>query len=147
SYGEIAGESRSQHKSQGFGAAERRGVLFDYVRREATRVNADTDAKAEQGLFDGLDTTWARHRAARQTPAVQALLDSMPALAQQARAALDLRAPSTVVPILAQSVSLLEAALMETPCRNVRTRIQCTEAASDLAASVRIAHERATTAL
>ena len=147
SYGEIAGESRSQHKSQGFGAAERRGVLFDYVRREATRVNAAMEATAEQGMFDGVDTTWARHRAAPQTPAVRALLDSMPMIAQAARAALDLRAPSTVVPILARAVALLENALTVTPCRNVRTRLPCSEAASDLAASVRIAHERATTAL
>ena len=32
SYSEIAGESRSQHKSQGFGSAGRRGAQYDYFR-------------------------------------------------------------------------------------------------------------------
>lgn len=54
SYAEIAGESRSQHKSQGFGALERKGVLWDYVRREATRVNDGAPAASEESIFDGL---------------------------------------------------------------------------------------------
>jgi len=29
-YGEIASESRSQHKSQGFGIARQRGQAFEY---------------------------------------------------------------------------------------------------------------------
>ncbi len=147
SYGEIAGESRSQHKSQGFGAAERRGVLYDYLRREATRVNAETDAHAEQSLFDGIDTTWARHREAARTPALRAVVDSIPVLARQARSLLDLQAPSVIVPTLARAVALLEAALIDTPCRLWMPRRPCDQPASDLASSVRIAHERATTAL
>src|SRR5918997_1076657 len=59
SYAEVAGESRSQHKSQGFGALQRRGVVWDYLRREATRVNAQQDAKAERSIFDGIDTSLA----------------------------------------------------------------------------------------
>ena len=55
-YAELAGESRSQHKSQGFGVLQRKGAVLDYVTREATRVNAGTDPKAERDLFDGLDT-------------------------------------------------------------------------------------------
>jgi len=54
SYAEIAGESRSQHKSQGFGALQRRGVVWNYVRREATRVNDGTPAASEQSMFDGI---------------------------------------------------------------------------------------------
>ena len=34
SYAEIAGESRSQHKSQGFGTVQRKGVVMDTLRRE-----------------------------------------------------------------------------------------------------------------
>src|SRR5215208_1364009 len=58
SYAEIAGASRSQHKSQGFGSLERKGVVWVSVRREATRVNEGTPAERETSLFDGIDTTW-----------------------------------------------------------------------------------------
>src|SRR5687767_8434115 len=54
SYAEIAGESRSQHKSQGFGALQRKGVVWDYLKREATRVNESTPAEKEQSIFDGI---------------------------------------------------------------------------------------------
>ena len=56
SYSEIAAESRSQHKSQGFGTLQRKGVVWDRVRREATRVNAGTPASQEHSIFDGLDS-------------------------------------------------------------------------------------------
>ena len=54
SFAEIAGESRSQHKSQGFGALQRKGVVWNYVTRVATRVNAGTPASAEKSIFDGV---------------------------------------------------------------------------------------------
>ncbi|MEO5589082.1 MAG: PIG-L family deacetylase [Gemmatimonadaceae bacterium] len=54
SYAEVAGESRSQHKSQGFGSLQRKGVIWDYLRRESSRVNEATDPKAEQSIFDGV---------------------------------------------------------------------------------------------
>jgi LmbE family N-acetylglucosaminyl deacetylase len=76
SYAEIAAESRSQHKSQGFGVLGRRGAVWDYLRREATRVNANQDAKAERSIFDGLDTSLTRLRV--QMPArYHASLDSL----------------------------------------------------------------------
>ena len=53
SYGEIAGISRSQHRSQGMGAAERKGPMPQYF----TWVAGD---KATSDLFDGIDTTWSR---------------------------------------------------------------------------------------
>lgn len=56
-YAEIAANSRSQHKSQGFGSVPRNGVSMDYLRREATRVNASTPPSAEKSMFDGIDTT------------------------------------------------------------------------------------------
>jgi LmbE family N-acetylglucosaminyl deacetylase len=55
SYAEIAAESRSQHKSQGFGTLQRKGVVWDLLRRDATRVNADTPATDEHSIFDGLE--------------------------------------------------------------------------------------------
>lgn len=54
SYAEIAAESRSQHKSQGFGSLQRKGPVWDQLRRESTRVNADTPASSEKSIFDGL---------------------------------------------------------------------------------------------
>jgi LmbE family N-acetylglucosaminyl deacetylase len=62
SLGEIAGLSRSQHRSQGFGVAQPRGTLADYVRREGSRVNDATPADRETSMFDGLDPTLGRFR-------------------------------------------------------------------------------------
>lgn len=60
SYFEIAAESRSQHKSQGFGTLQRKGVIWDYLRREESRVPAPADPKAEKSMFDGIDMTIGR---------------------------------------------------------------------------------------
>src|SRR5579884_410887 len=53
SYGEIAGMSRSMHKSQGMGAPQRKGSQKNYL----TTVAGDT---AMRDVFDGIDITWAR---------------------------------------------------------------------------------------
>ena len=53
SYGEIAAESRSQHKSQGFGVSASRGVRMDYLLLKAGEP-------AEKDPFDGVDMTWKR---------------------------------------------------------------------------------------
>ncbi len=53
SFTEIAGESRSMHKSQGFGAPERRGSRIDYL--EQRRGDP-----ARFDLFDGIDLGWSR---------------------------------------------------------------------------------------
>lgn len=52
-YGEIAAESRSQHKSQGFGVPASRGSSFEYF----ANVKGDTP---QYGLLDGVNTTWQR---------------------------------------------------------------------------------------
>lgn len=53
SYSEIAGESRSQHKSQGFGSAARRGTRSDYF--EVAAGNPAT-----KDIFEGIDVSWNR---------------------------------------------------------------------------------------
>lgn len=53
SYGEVAGWSRSQHKSQAMGAAERKGSQVNYF----THIKGD---KPSKDLWDGIDTTWNR---------------------------------------------------------------------------------------
>ena len=100
SYAEIAGESRSQHKSQGFGALQRKGPVMDYVRREATRVNAATASGSETSMFDGMDTTWARFRA----------LDGIPRDIAEVRKAYNPFAPHTLVPPLLRLLRRVSAA-------------------------------------
>ena len=53
SYGEIAAESRSQHRSQGFGVSANRGARTDYL------LLKDGDP-AQNDLFDGVDLSWKR---------------------------------------------------------------------------------------
>jgi len=53
SYTELAGESRSMHKSQGFGSAERRGTSTNYL-----KLIAGEPAAAE--IFEGIDLSWNR---------------------------------------------------------------------------------------
>ena len=57
SYTEIAAESRSQHKSQGFGATGSRGQRFEFLEF----VKGDS---AETDIFEGIDTSWGRAGAA-----------------------------------------------------------------------------------
>lgn len=53
SYGEIAAESRSMHKSQGFGAARQRGSNIEYF----STLKGESP---KEDLFDGIDITWNR---------------------------------------------------------------------------------------
>ncbi len=53
SYSEIAATSRSMHKSQGFGAAGRRGTRYEYFKLVEGSLT-------EKELLDGIDTTWSR---------------------------------------------------------------------------------------
>jgi LmbE family N-acetylglucosaminyl deacetylase len=53
SYGEIAAESRSQHKSQGFGVPASRGESFEYFK--ATKGDQPVN-----DLMDGVEITWKR---------------------------------------------------------------------------------------
>ncbi len=67
SYSEIAAESRSQHKSQGFGSAGRRGdspEFFVFAKGE----------KADKDLFEGVNTTWSRLKGGER---VQPLVDKL----------------------------------------------------------------------
>jgi LmbE family N-acetylglucosaminyl deacetylase len=67
SYQEIAADSRSQHKSQGQGTVRQKGVVWDYLMREDSRVPAPP-AKEERSIFAGLDTTKLLVRDGRLTP-------------------------------------------------------------------------------
>ncbi|MBP8824128.1 MAG: PIG-L family deacetylase [Flavobacteriales bacterium] len=107
SFTEIAGRSRSMHKSQGFGAAETRGELLEYLKFIKGERPKGKD------LFDGIDMTWAplAHGAAVQK-AVDALL-----------AGYDLRAPQNSVPALEKLAAAVDA-LPPTPWKTfTRARV------------------------
>ncbi|MFT3883988.1 MAG: hypothetical protein QM724_00750 [Flavobacteriales bacterium] len=54
SYTELAGRSRSMHKSQGFGAAETRGEALEYLKF------VKGDRPKGKDIFEGIDMTWGR---------------------------------------------------------------------------------------
>lgn len=64
SYGEIASESRSQHKSQGFGVAPNRGAKIDYLLLKG-------GDPVEKDPLEGIDISWKR---VKNSEAVQALV-------------------------------------------------------------------------
>ncbi|MCU1231523.1 MAG: LmbE family protein [Acidobacteria bacterium] len=82
-YSEIAAESRSQHKSQGFGAAERRGSIINYF----TQLAGDP---AKSDLFEGIDTSWSRYKGGERVGK----------LVQQASDEFDPKQPSKSLPVL-----------------------------------------------
>jgi len=59
SYGEIAAESRSVHKTQGFGTAGFRGSLTEYFKHVKGK-------KATGDLFDNINTQWSRVKDAQK---------------------------------------------------------------------------------
>jgi LmbE family N-acetylglucosaminyl deacetylase len=52
-YGEIAAESRSKHKSQGFGSSRQRGESYEYFKT----ISGDAP---KSDLFEGINATWKR---------------------------------------------------------------------------------------
>ncbi|HKC26342.1 MAG TPA: PIG-L family deacetylase, partial [Thermoanaerobaculia bacterium] len=90
SYTEIAAISRSMHKSQGFGSAERRGTwMNDFEPRLGEPPKDD--------LFDGVDLTWHRVPGG---DAVARILD-------EALAAWDAKKPAAVVPVLVRAYAAM----------------------------------------
>jgi len=63
SYSEIAAESRTQHKSQGFGSPGRRGDAPEYF-------EFSKGEKADKNIFDGVNTTWTRIKGAENIAAM-----------------------------------------------------------------------------
>lgn len=90
-YTEIAAESRSQHKSQGFGSAERRGSLLNYFDQLAGDPTTSD-------LFEGIDTTWSRYPGG----------ETIGKVLQQAADSFDPKNPSKTIPLLLQAYDLLE---------------------------------------
>ncbi|TAE32057.1 MAG: LmbE family protein [Cytophagales bacterium] len=92
SYGEVAAESRSQHKSQGFGVSANRGARIDYLLTK----NGDP---MQQDPFDGVDMTWKR---VKGSETVQTLVTNLIANYKPDR-------PAASVPALVQVYKALQA--------------------------------------
>lgn len=92
SYGELAGLSRSQHRSQGMGSPERRGAAPNFL------VLYDGEPAA-QDFLEGIDTSWNRLPGGA---AVAAKLDA-------ALAAFSPDAPERVIPLLMEARRLMAA--------------------------------------
>jgi LmbE family N-acetylglucosaminyl deacetylase len=92
SYAEIAGMSRSLHRSQGMGAAERKGSAKDFLITQSGPV-------ATHDIFDGIDLSWNR------------IPDGGPvgqAVAEAART-FDPQNPDRTVPLLLKAEKLVTA--------------------------------------
>lgn len=68
SYGEIAAESRTNHKSQGFGSAKQRGQAFEYFSH-----TSGTQAKSD--LFEGIDASWNKIQGGAEISKMIALIN------------------------------------------------------------------------
>jgi len=101
SYGEIAAESRSQHKSQGFGVPAGRGEALEYFR--ATKGDQPVN-----DLMEGVDLSWKRIAGGE---AIQKMADEL-------TAAFDFLHPENSVKKLVE----LHAALQRMPEGNWRSK-------------------------
>ena len=86
SYNEIAGMSRSQHRSQAMGTAERRGAAVNYF-------VTDRGDKATKGIFEHINIGWSR------LPGGQEVAD----LLAKASAAFTPDHPETLIPLLEEA--------------------------------------------
>ena len=91
SYGEVAAESRSQHKSQGFGVARSRGEALEYFKTTGgTSVSAD--------LFEDVSTSWQRIKGG----------EAVSQLIQATMASFDFMQPQKSLPQLIQVYKAIE---------------------------------------
>jgi LmbE family N-acetylglucosaminyl deacetylase len=91
SYGEIAAESRSNHKSQGFGSARSRGSGIEYFKLIKGEGGA-TD------LLEGVDISWKRFDGMME---IQHLADSCKKMFVPSN-------PATILPLLVKLYALLD---------------------------------------
>ncbi|CAN5628231.1 PIG-L family deacetylase [soil metagenome] len=92
SYTELAAESRTMHKSQGFGASGARGDAKDYLKP----LIGDPDPKE---LFQGINTSWSRIKGG----------EKVSKLFQQAAQNFQPENPSAILPILLEANTALKA--------------------------------------
>lgn len=101
-FGEIAAQSRTQHKSQGFGRAGERGPLMEHF----VVLSGD---RPETDILDGIELTWARF-GDEARPLVAALV--------AARASLDRDQPEKALPALLAAREALGAVRLDSRVRD-----------------------------
>lgn len=91
SYTEISAESRTMHKSQGFGASGRRENLYNYFLQLK-------DEPSNSDLFEGIDLSWNRVNGS----------EKVSKLLMQAEAEFDFENPVKVLPLLIEAYAELQ---------------------------------------
>ncbi|MCU0365198.1 MAG: hypothetical protein MUE93_05960, partial [Ignavibacteriaceae bacterium] len=91
SYTEISAESRTMHKSQGFGASGRRENLYNYF------LQLDGEP-ASENLLGGIDLTWDRVKGS----------EKVSKLLKQTEAEFDFENPGKVIPLLIEAYTELQ---------------------------------------
>lgn len=115
SYGEIAAESRSQHKSQGFGSSGNRGEVYEFFRPVAGPA-------PQKDLFEDVETGWRKINA----PHISKLVDEV-------RAGFDFLHPEKSVKSLVQLYKAVNALPASTwKAKKLEDIIQLVEACSGL---------------
>lgn len=91
SYSEIASDSRSQHRSQGFGSARSRGSQIEYMKHTA-------GDKAKSDLFDGIKMDWQRVNGGKEISAkISSIVENY-----------DFKAPEASIKSLVELYALIE---------------------------------------
>ncbi|MGV3538940.1 MAG: PIG-L family deacetylase, partial [Rufibacter sp.] len=101
SYNEIAAQSRSMHKSQGFGSSGSRGEAIEYFEH----LKGD---RAQKDLLEGVNTTWSRLKGG----------EAVGKLISQAIAQYNPAAPAEIVPTLLKT----RTALAKLPSSGYKTQ-------------------------
>jgi LmbE family N-acetylglucosaminyl deacetylase len=105
SWGEVSAESRSQHKSQGFGVPAERGPLLEHFSPLAgTRPKAD--------VFEGLELSWRRWKGTEKVSKA----------VEEAVRGFDARAPHKSIPALLRVHGALSALPEDNPWKAIKLR-------------------------
>ncbi|WP_224246626.1 PIG-L family deacetylase [Hyalangium gracile] len=105
SWGEVAAESRSQHKSQGFGVPAERGPLLEYFQPLA-------GASPKADLFEGLELSW------RRWPGTEKVIQAVDAASK----GFDASAPHLSIPALLRVHEALSALPENNPWKAIKLR-------------------------
>jgi len=110
-YAEISFEGRSQHRTQAQGGIEPRGPVATAL---TLMEGVGAPARAEQSIFDGIDTTVAGLASLAGLPdgTIRAELAAMDAAAKAAIAGYDALAPARILPALVEGLRATRAARM-----------------------------------
>lgn len=167
-FADLAANSRSQHRSQGFagvalrsivpgaggGGRGRGGPPGGALARERSRVNDDTPASQERSIFDGVDTSFARLVAAAPVR-VQDNLEGVAIKAESAWTALNLREPWRIAPVVVRMLAQVQQVRSQmtrcvgrgrgapAPRRDVAQPATCSAAELDLDAALETIERRA----